>query len=376
MWIRVNGVATLAASLLALATLPASAEPQESDPPPGNEQLWQLLRGDDESTWAPSLAVTSGVGFQRQKADVSSIDATSGLPLGLPGSGEGWRVAAYVGVNAEIMSPEMAGGIRLFANGEYLPTFSTDLDVAKVGDPQGIDIPPARFFPEPTCQPPFPPGQNEFSVQGCNCPFGFGCYPEEAITGIGSRTTESIGQNVFGAAVGVAIPFDFLDRKMLLKPSFGWIRYSIDVEGVVFKALKKPLTSPQIPVIRPVPIIRYVELRDTASQIFNAIGPGLEVEMEVHQAGPVETSLFLDAHGYRVLGNRKMKLSATTSASCPGPVLVQPPDGFDRQAELGFICGVQFGFQPTDYSADWSFKIDPWLYRVGLGQRFRWTGEK
>jgi len=374
MRIRVNGVATLAASLLAFVTLPAFAEPQESDLPPGYEQLWQLLRGDGESTWAPSLAVTSGVGFQRQQADLSSIDEGSGLPLGLPGSGEGWRVAAYVGVNAEIMSPEIAGGIRLFANGEYLPTFATDLDVAKVGDPQGIEIPPARFFPEPTCQVDSP--LSPFSVPGCYCPYGFGCYPEEAITGVGSRTTESIGQNVFGAAIGVALPFDFLGRKMSLKPSFGWIRYSIDVDGVVFKALKKPVESPTIPTIRPVPVLRYVEMRDTASQTFNAIGPGLEVEMEVHQAGPVETSLFLDAHGYRVLGNRKMKLSATTSASCPGPVLIQPPAGFEEQAALGFICAVQFGFQPTDYSADWSFKVDPWLYRVGLGLRFRWTGEK
>ena len=386
MCVRVNAAAMFAVSLLVSATLAASAEAEEestrSEPMPGYE--W-LLRGVSDRNWQPSLAVTSGVTFQRHQADVSSsIDDGFGDPLEPlrdPASGEGWRVSPNVGINAEVMTPELWPGgssIRIFVNGEYLPSFGADLDVAKAGDPKGLVLPQAGYFLQRFCDPNASPPGSPFGP-GCNCPYGFGCFPEEAITGVGSRTTANIGQDVFGAAIGVAVPFEFLGRRFLLKPSFGWIRYDIDVDGTVLRAMKFPHdTGPgSLPRIRPVPVIRVVELRDTATQAFNAIGPGLELEMEVHQAGPVETSLFLDARGYRVLGNREIKLSDSTTASCPGPVIIEPPPGFDPGI-VNFFCNLssQFGSEPGNYSADWSYKLDPWLYRVGLGLRFRWTGEK
>ena len=97
--------------------------------------------------------------------------------------------------------------------------------------------------------------------------------------------------------------------------------------------------------------------------------------MEVTQAGPIQTSLFFDAHGYRVLGDRTVKLSASTSASCPHPAIPSAPPGYAGDPTFPAICALTYGVNPSDYSAEWSFEVDPWLYRMGVGLRFRWTGE-
>ena len=407
---RVNAAATLAVALLLLAALrvsPAAAE-QENAPPSvdstvpekGYERLFRDLRG---SQWQPSLAVTSGVSFQIQKAQASSTIDETGRPtvspgdiLLEPGSGEDWAVSPYVGVNAELMTPALPGGIRFFVNGEYLPTFGADLDVQKVGDPSGLEVPVESYSLERFCDPNVivsgAPG-NPWRA-GCNCPYGFGCFSEEAITGAGTKTTATMGRDVFGAAVGVALPFEMFGRKLMLKPSVGWIHYQVDVAGTVLRGIKSEVDvgTGNSPRFRGLPVTRFVQLSDSATPGFNAIGPGLELEMEVHQVGPVETSLFLDAHGYRVVGSRKVKLSDTTSRSCgTDPIAIAAPPGQPVQPGVQrFLCSLtspfpgvggtvqpnQFGPGEGVYSADWSFKVDPWLYRVGLGLRFRWTGEQ
>ena len=407
---RVNVAWTLAVALSLLVLLQGSsgaAEPGKAPPSvdsrvpeQGYERLFEGLRGNQ---WQPSLAVTSGVSFQVQDAQTRSTIDQTGRPtvspgdvLLEPGDGEDWAVSPYVGVNAELMTPALPGGIRFFVNGEYLPTFGADLDVQKNGDPSGLEVPFENYSLERACDPNViqsngQPG-SPFGL-GCNCPYGFGCYTEEAITGAGAKTTATVARNVFGAAVGVALPFEMFGRKLMLKPSFGWIRYQVDVSGTVLRGIKSevdtgPNSSPQF---RGLPVTRFVKLFDSATPAFNAIGPGLELEMEVHQVGPVATSLFLDAHGYRVLGDRKVKLSDTTTRSCAtDPIAIpSPPDQPITPIAQRVLCtltspfaGVdgevkpnQFGATDGVYSADWSFEVDPWLYRVGLGLRFRWTGE-
>jgi hypothetical protein len=399
---RVNIALALAAGFLLLARFPlpaAAAAAAEAVPEAvaaaeegpagqakgavkGYEWLSRELRVRD---WEPSLAVTSGITFQALQAQASStIDQTGRLgvnpgdPLAKPGRGEDEAVSPYVGINAEVMTPELPGGIRFFVNGEYLPTFAAELDVEKVGDPSGLTVPAEFYSLESTCgEGPLQPG--------CNCPYGFGCYTEEAITGAGSKVSATVGRDVFGAAIGVALPFEAFGRKLMLKPSFGWIRYTVDVSANQLRAIKVPLdASPVTPTLRPLPVVRFVELNGSAAPAFNAIGPGLELEMEVHQSGPIGASLFLDAHGYRVLGSRKVKLSDTQSRSCatdPVPI-VAPPGQPVTESTQRFLCNLaaprfnQFGPEDGVYSADWAFKVDPWLYRVGLGLRFRWIGEQ
>ena len=408
---RVNVAWTLAVALSLLVLLQGSSGAAESGKAPpsvdsrvpeqGYERLFEGLRGNQ---WQPSLAVTSGVSFQVQDAQTRSTIDQTGRPtvspgdvLLEPGDGEDWAVSPYVGVNAELMTPALPGGIRFFVNGEYLPTFGADLDVQKNGDPSGLEVPFENYSLERACDPNViqsngQPG-SPFGL-GCNCPYGFGCYTEEAITGAGAKTTATVARNVFGAAVGVALPFEMFGRKLMLKPSFGWIRYQVDVSGTVLRGIKSQVDVSQNnpPAFRPLPVIRFIELYDSATPTYNAIGPGLELEMEVHQAGPVQASLFLDAHGYRVMGDRKVKLSGSTSTNCTtGSVPIAAPPGQPiQELQQRFLCTLtsplpgpigttvlpnQFGASEGVYSADWSFEVDPWLYRVGLGLRFRWTGE-
>jgi len=372
-----------------------AAEPEKAQPSVDSsvpeEKGYERFLG---AGWQPALAVTSGVSFQLQEAQASStIDETGRLGISpgdmllKPGDGDDWAVSPYVGINAELMSPPLLGGVRFFVNGEYLPTFGADLDVQKVGDPSGLEVPFENYSLERACDPNESQGGQPGGplVPGCNCPFGFGCFSEEAITGAGSKTSATVARDAFGAAIGIALPFEMFGRKLMLKPSFGWIRYQVDVSGTALRGIKSPVdtTESNPPALRPVPVVRYVQLFDSATPTYNAIGPGLELEMEVHQAGPVEASLFLDAHGYRVLGDRKVKLSDSATTSCAtGSVPIQAPAGQPiQEVQQRFLCSLaqspwnQFGAPEGAYSADWSFEVDPWLYRVGLGLRFRWTGE-
>ena len=379
---RVNGASKLAACFLLLATLTAYADPgvsagEESAGEPSGEQ-------EKKPGWEPSIAVTSGFIFGNEKASVESSFA-DGSDLRPSNDGSDWQVAPFVGINAELMTPEVPGipgGVRLFVNGEYLPVFSTSLDIAKEGSGSGFDVPVVdRSDPFPDPSNPFEPCPQQIgarlSAPNCGCPFGTGCFPESGISGQGSRTTAEITRDFFGAAVGVAVPFELAGRKLMIKPSVGWVRYTVDVEGVVQRAIKDPfVTTVSSPNERQMPFWRLVNLQDSSREHFNAIGPGLEVEMQVHQVGPIDTTLYIDAHGYRVLGDRKVDLSDSTTLNCSNGTDFRLKSQSDAAA-ANLLCRVVFGGQTGEdsYSARWSFKVDPWLYRIGLGLRFRWVGE-
>ena len=143
------------------------------------------------------------------------------------------------------------------------------------------------------------------------------------------------------------------------------------------RAIKDPfVTTVSSPNERQMPFWRLVNLQDSSREHFNAIGPGLEVEMQVHQVGPIDTTLYIDAHGYRVLGDRKVDLSDSTTLNCSNGTDFRLKSQSDAAA-ANLLCRVVFGGQTGEdsYSARWSFKVDPWLYRIGLGLRFRWVGE-
>ena len=99
--------------------------------------------------------------------------------------------------------------------------------------------------------------------------------------------------------------------------------------------------------------MREVNLAAEDSLMLNAIGPGVELEMDAGRFGSIGASVYLGAHFYRVLGDRDVDLSADS-----GIVGNNPPDGV----------------RPDRYIADWKFKMDPWMYRAGLGIRFHWLG--
>lgn len=309
--------------------------------------------GVGEDRWVPSLAVVSGVTVQDQSGDVTSFDSL-GNPIDdrVSASGSDLAVTPYVGGNLQLLSPALPlpGRPRLFVDGELLPSFGQDRDVALERDP-GSFVPPA----------------------GIN-------YPDTAVRGQGSSTTATLDTWVFAAAVGVAFPFEFMGRRLWAKPSFGWIRYKVDVEGLVRDVQCTPFPPPPAnvstncqdlpPNLGTFPPFlgfdgfeRNVTLSASDSQWFNGIGPGLELELSVGRFGPVGSSLFLDAHAYRILGKRKVSL--TGSASFP-----QSPPG------SGHPPGTSLpGTLPAaDYTANWSFETNPWMFRAGAGVRFQWLG--
>jgi len=331
----------------AWVALPAAA--QESPASAAEERA-----PDGADRWVPSLAVVAGVTFQRQFATAFSSDAM-GNPiddrcpqevLAAPGvptaadclvSDNQWAVTPYVGGNLELLTPTLPlpGRPRLFVNGELLPSFGADRQVALEGDPGPFQVP------------------------------GGIRYPDSAVRGQGSSTTATMDTWAFAAAIGVALPFEFKGRQLWAKPSFGWIRYKIDVQGVVRDVQCSPFPPPpgnlttQCEDLPPNPGAqppfpgfdgnrRDVFLSDSDSQWYNGIGPGFELEMTVGRFGPIGSTLFLDAHAYYILGDRSVILSDSAS--------------FDD------ALGVD------DYNARWSFEVDPWMLRAGAGVRFQWLG--
>jgi hypothetical protein len=276
-----------------------------------------------EDRWVPALAVVSGVTIQDQEAAVSSFDFTNAAPLRNPTDGNDLAVSPYVGANLQLMAPAITaipGRPRVFAAGEILPTFAVSRNIANEGNPSEFAFPP-----------------------------GLGQIPELGITGQGSQTTAEVQTLAYGAAVGVAFPFVVRGFQLRAKPSVGWIRYEVAVEGTVHAAFCAGGGNLCRTDAFPPGFARLVDLRGGDSQWFNGIGPGLEIEMDVYRFSQFGVSVFLDGHAYRVLGNRSVEFS----------------DSIAITDDLG---------GPDTYAANWSFEVDPWIYRAGLGLRIHWLG--
>jgi hypothetical protein len=182
-------------------------------------------------------------------------------------------------------------------------------------------------------------------------------FGEDSANGEGTKLTTNVDTLVFGANLGVAFPIRAANRQLRIKPYFGWINYKVDANAVVVNAACNPpsqCTDQSVEIIPGFPpviipgFLRETVLQASDTKRFDAIGPGLDVEMDVGRYGPLGVSLFLGARAYRVLSDRSFSFNASES--------------FDDQ--LG-----------TDV-AKGSFKVevDSWMYRGNLGIRFEWLG--
>ncbi len=326
----VNALALLFAA--ALQAAPAAAE--ESPPGRGSGQA-----GGDR--WVPSLAVISGFTAQTWEGSVSSeicrecffSDSMPNIePLRDPVTSDDLAVTPYVGASLELMTPELPirASPRLFIAGEILGTFGDERSVALEGDPGTIESP----LPE----------------DAINSPFG-----EDSALGQGSKTSAEIDSVAYGLHAGIAFPFELFDRPFRLKHSVAWIRYDIDVKGAVADAeCRQGLgASTQCnPKAPPTGFLRAIELEGDGSDTFDGIGAGLDLEMDTGRFGPLGTSLFLGGRFYRILGNRKIEFGDSQSF-----------------ADSGLP-----GLGAAETRARWSFEMDEWMYRIGLGFRVQWLG--
>ena len=338
---RVNRL--LACRAVASVCLLASLAARADEPAPSLDERW-----------IPSFAITSGVMFGRQHASVSSDCRATGIDPPSPAScdpvetdygpqlrpgafDDEQAVTPHVGGNLSLLSPVLfaPGRLRVFAGIEMPYQFGIDRNVAQRQRPTGL-------------REPDNPNVTE-------------ALDESSLLGAGSRTASEVQGLTFGANVGVAVHFEAFGRQLRLKPAASWLREQIRVRGRVEQGIC-PNTRPPPNELRDdcdldgeqfpgVPgFTRVITLKADDDQWFDGVGPTLDLEMDTGRFGPYTVSLFLGAGAYYIFSDRTMAFSTQRTIG---------PDS------LG---------DPVDYHADFTFRVNPWLYRAGVGLRLSWVG--
>lgn len=299
--------------------------------------------------WIPALAVTSGftAGFQNAAVSSDCTDPASGAPTACDPSdpssssilrrgdrGRELAVTPHVGGNLQLSTPALPlpPRPRLFLAVELPWHFGIARNIANAERPS--------FMSEP--------------------PVALESLPEDALLGAGSVTQVEAQGLAFGAGAGMSFDFEAFGRQFWLKPSAGWIRYELEVRGHIERGIchvndagvrNCDLDGMQPPDPSFAGFTRVISIAGSDSQWFDGVGPGLELEMETGRVGPFGVSLFAGANAYYIFGDRSV---AFTTSRTIGP------------DTLG---------DPVTYNGHFSFRVHPWLYRGGLGLRFRWLGE-
>jgi hypothetical protein len=314
--------------------------------------LAEAPRPAGESRWVPSLGIYSGVTIQKWRGAHESLCSRGGPgnasqgrqscnfwvlpnqpgPLRPPDQeSNDLSVAPFLGFNLQLMAPAITavpGRPRFYVFGESQLTFGTEREVASEGDPTGVALPGTVSAPEDTSA--------------------------LALVGTGSKTAARYQRAGWGAGLGIAFPVRFLGRQFYIKPNAAWMRYKVAIDGKVVGGIKDDFSTPP-----PGPgggaqfgsNVRDVTLKSSAEEYYNGIGGGLEVAMDAVHWGPLGVSLFMGGNAYKILGERETRLSASSS--------------FDNSD----------GIPASDYSANWRYEVDPWIYRVTGGIRVSWLGD-
>ena len=329
----------------------------------------------EKGRFAFSLAITSGVLIAQQNGDIDLqaldivdpprvvwrpknptpslppflvIPTTRPEPFLTPTSGSVNAISPNIGLSFEVMSPSLdllPADPRFFVSGEILPTFASETTVALQGAATEFRIPEQAL--------------DTFRV--------------EAIAGTGSRLRARVMTTVVAVNAGAAFAFEVRERLLRFKPSVGWIRWGVVARGNALAAYKNdPVTLPPgAPFYGPE--LRLVSITGRGSGFFHAVEPATplerrvaELEMELGKRGPLRPVLYLGTFAYRTVGNDTISFKGSS-----GPIV----DWFNTPGSLA--TGGVFGpdeVSPATYAGDWTFRVDPWSYRVFLGVRLRWVG--
>jgi hypothetical protein len=302
-----------------------------------------------EDRWVPSFSIGSGLVFENQDGfnnsfEVDNVTSVVG-PLQGVVTGSDLLVEPFVGPGLELMTPALPIPTRprFFLGGEFLPIFSNDHEVALKGDPGCVRGPRVDANGEP-----------EPCVSELTAPRTF-TFTEDAAQGQGVSTTTTFDLLQWGANFGVAFPARIYRRQLRIKPSFAWVNYKVESTGLVVDATcmptnrctptqNPPNTGPIVPGF-----VRETILSASATGTFNAIGPGLDIELDVARFNNwLGVSLFMGARAYHTLGNRTIEYSASNT--------------------YNDTLGNDTAF------ANWKVDIAPWMYRGHVGIRFQWLG--
>ena len=237
--------------------------------------------------------------------------------------GSDTSVAPLVGASLELMTPSPIDGWlrpRLFVHGDGAAAFSFERNVAGVEGPGEFALPPGIFINQPSDQQ--------------------GNLEELSIAGQGSRSRMQVKRLVWSGGGGIAFSFDALGYRVRVKPSVEYLHQEMDLIGVVHRAVK--LKDPRVSVVD-LSDFRLISLTHEEKQGYDGIGPGLDLEVDTARLGPFVSSVYLAARGYRLFGDLETTFSETN------------------------------GFGET---ATWTFQPDRWVWRGGVGIRFRWLPER
>jgi hypothetical protein len=288
--------------------------------------------------WVPSLSAVAGLTIGNWKGETASlycqgctIPSVDMTPLRDPVSGDARDVTPYVGGSLELMTPELPIPTwpRLFVGGEVAATFGFMRNLAPEGEPGELRSPA--------------PAGNE------NVP-----YEEDKALGQGSALEAQLQSPFYGAYVGISFPLELYGRQLRIKPSFGWLHYDIEVAGLLVDAECARSTMGATncnDLATPPGFMRQIRLEASQTTSFDAIGPGLDIELDTGLLGPLGTSLFGGMRFYRNLGNLSLHLQ----------------DGASYDDRVGGV---------DQAAVQWDFEIEPWTYRIVLGMRFQWLGSQ
>ncbi|HVH16704.1 MAG TPA: hypothetical protein VNF72_00265 [Myxococcota bacterium] len=306
---------------------------------------------DETERWVPSLGIASGVIAQKANASTDSTGLTYNFTsrrvvngqqvvtttpttnehLRPPTSGDDVLVTPFVGGTLELMTPglqSIPGKPRMFAHGDVASAFGSERKVSREKAPSTLEDP----------LPTFPSSA------------------EEAVKGIGSETAAEVQPLLITAGGGIAWTLDAFGRRIRIKSSVEYQREEIDLTGKVIRAVNTDTgiqaQPPGIPVGTDAAFFG-VTLQGNETEVFQGVGAGLEVEVDTGRAGPFMVALFVNGRGLKILGDRKIEFSNTTTVSDPA-----------------LIPNV-----PTDVTADWEFEKKPWQFAGGVDIRFRWLPE-
>ncbi len=305
----------------------------------------------NDRRWIPSVGLSVGFTVHEQEASFESSCRTSALWRPEPdepmvgacqGStpnflgarelrpseeGASQHVSPLVGVSAQLASPvipKVPGRFRAFVSGEVLVLFSPTRAIAREGQPSSIGGPDGA----------------EENIK----------HSQNSLTGVGTSADSEYGQLAYRLDLGLIYPFEALGRHFRLKPSVGWARWEFDLDGRLAAGLKDDYDPAPGATCACGANRRDVYLESSETLTLNGIGPGLELEMDALRFGQFGVGLFMGGNAYKVLGNRKANLQATVAVT--GDAL-----------------------QDNTYDASWSYKADPWMYRVAVGIRLHFLGD-
>lgn len=257
--------------------------------------------------WWVSIGATVGAHSNDVSATVDSRDSTgTPLPLREFASGDDVDLGAILGASLEVASPELPVPLspRGFVGVEVLAQFAPGRAVANEGSPTGI----GELGPPP--------------------------FAEEEFSGVGSRTRVERDTLSYGVYAGVTIPFEFQGALMSVRPTVRWMRFSYEAEGTILAALKP---NPLLPTFRP------IELFSQSTIELDAIGPGLEFEVEMESTKSHRTVFFFGGAAYRIVT--------------------------DNDFSFGTTRTISDSFGTTTYISEHSVEIDEWVGRAHVGIR-------